>query len=34
MKNGCILVGKSERNRPLGDLDIGGKIILKWSINT
>jgi hypothetical protein len=25
-----ILLGNSEGKRPLEDLDVGGKIILKW----
>ena len=25
-----VLVGKSERKRPLGDPDLDGRIILRW----
>jgi hypothetical protein len=25
-----ILAGQPEVNRPLGNLDVGGRIILKW----
>jgi hypothetical protein len=25
-----VLVGKSEGKRPLGKIDVGGRIILKW----
>jgi hypothetical protein len=29
--NACrILVGKPEGKRPLGNLDVGGRIILRW----
>jgi hypothetical protein len=29
-KTYVILVGKSEGKRPLEDLDVGGRIILRW----
>jgi hypothetical protein len=25
-----VLVGKPEGKRPLGDLDVGGRVILRW----
>jgi hypothetical protein len=28
-----ILVGKPEGNRPLGRLDVGGRIILEWTLD-
>jgi hypothetical protein len=27
-----VLVGKSEGKRPVGALDVGGRIILKWIV--
>jgi hypothetical protein len=31
MRNICtVLIGKTEGNRPLGDLDVARRIILKW----
>jgi hypothetical protein len=29
-----ILMGKSEGNKPLGRLDVGGRIILKWILES
>jgi hypothetical protein len=30
-RNACrILAGKPEGKRPLGNLDVGGRIILEW----